>query len=124
MACACIFEFCELIKLCSSDAAPPSAPTGLGYTARSSTSMTLSWSLPTTDYGIHYALLLTYEDTSNNEGSSQPVTEEFNDQRQSQNIASLQPGARYRCCISATNSVGSSSNTCASITTTERGIII
>ena len=127
----CIFEFCDnleqikvpLRSFCASDAAPPSAPTGLRYTALSSTSMTLSWSLPTTDYGADYVLFLTYEDTSNDEGSSQPVTEDFDDQRSSQTITSLQPGARYWCCISATNSAGSSQNTCTSVTTTEIGII-
>ena len=103
-------------------AAPPSAPTGLRPTdsGASPTSIGLSWSLPTTDYGVDYRLLLTYTDMSN-EAPRHSMTEEFPDQRQSYTITSLQPGARYKCCISAENSAGPSSSTCTYENTTETG---
>ena len=104
-----------------SNAAPPSAPTELENTSVSSTSITLSWWLPTTDYGASYNLSLTYRDTSNDEPGSHSMMEEFTDRRRSQTITSIQPGARYRCCILAVNSAGSSSLTCIDVTTTEIG---
>ena len=106
----------------SNAAAPPSAPTGLGRTSVSSRLITLSWSLPAIDYGASYTLSLTYRDTSNDEAGSHSMMEEFTDQRISHTITSLQPGARYKCCILARNDAGSSSFTCIYVTTTETGI--
>ena len=105
-------------------AAPPSAPTRLRRTdsGASPTSIGLSWSLPTTDYGVDYRLLLTYTDTSNDEVPWHSMTEELSGQRQSYTITSLQPGARYEWCISAGNSAGRSSSTCIYATTTETGV--
>ena len=114
-----------MYSLKKSNAALPSAPTELQTTSVSSHSITLSWSLPTTDNSTNYTLSLTYRDTSNDEPGSHSMMEELNftDQRRSQTITSLQPGARYRCCISAVYSVGSSSSTCINVTTTETGIV-
>ena len=113
--------FSLVYNLVLSFAAPPSAPRGLRHSSVSSTSITLSWSLPTIYYGANYTQSLTCRDTSN-EAESHRIMEEFSDQRRSQTITFLQPGARYNCCIWAENSAGYSSYTCINVTTNETGI--
>ncbi len=98
--------------------APPRAPPRLSATNLSPTSFTLNWDRPSNIYIQLYRFTISCDEASYSNTRAQIIATNLNSV--SYTVRYLQPGATYRCCVSAVNNAGENS-ICADTRTLEIG---